>query len=131
MASWILSAATIRASRIVNEMQFMSDEMLPPEKPNDETHFGSKMAWLVCAFIPCLVAILCFQIQNPPPSLFRFLLFLNSVCALCSGIGLLGGLKDKVVRVILGVFLGSVFFVLNVFIVLFVGCSGMGGRIAP
>jgi len=109
----------------------MSDETNPPQKPDDENNSGLKFLWLFCAFVPSLVAISFMGMKNPPQWFGVFALFLDAACSLLAGVGLLSGMKDQVVRVILGVFLGGVFFVLNVIIVVFVGCSGMGGRIAP
>lgn len=89
-----------------------------------------KLIWLLCAFIPSLVAIPCLGIKNMPQWLGLSLLMVNAGCSLFAGIGLLSGIKDPAIRVILGVLLGGFFFVLNVIIVIFIGCSGMG-RIAP
>ena len=109
----------------------MSDEPNQPNQPNGEGRQFLLLVWLLCAFVPSLVGILSLEIKNAPQGLGILLLILNAGCSLCSGIGLLSGIKDQVLRVIFGVLLGGFFFVLNVFIVIFVGCSGMGGRIAP
>ena len=52
------------------------------------------------------------------------------VCALCNllgGLGCLGGIKNIVVRIILGIFLGIFFFLLSWIVAAFHACSGHVG----
>ena len=102
-----------------------------PNRPNETKEQLSPVVWLVCAFIPSLMAIACLSMRNSPSWLGFWLVVANAGCSLAAGIGLLSGIKMQVVRIIIGMLLAGFFFVLNVFIVVFAGCSGMGGRFAP
>lgn len=109
----------------------MTEQTNPPPQPDGTG--GSPVStvfWLFVAFIPSMVSLLLFQTKNPPQWSLSALLFLAAACCLCSGLGVLARMKDQVVRIVLGLVLAGVFFVLNVLVVLFIGCSGMG-RIAP
>src|SRR5690242_19856356 len=99
-------------------------------RPNGNDEIPREFVWMFCAFLPGLVAILCLEFKNPPQWLWGSLLLLNVLCSLSSGIGLLAKMKDQALQFIFGVLLAGLFFVLNVVIVIFVGCSGTGGRIA-
>lgn len=109
----------------------MTEQINPPPQPDGTG--GSAfppMLWLFVAFVPSLVSIPLLRARNPPQWSLIALLFLAAACCLCSGLGLLARMKDQVVRIVLGLVLAGVFFVLNVLVVLFIGCSGLG-RIAP
>jgi hypothetical protein len=106
----------------------MSGETDSSGNPNPKNDPGLKFLWLFCAFIPSLAGIM--LLSHPFPWAMQFAFFLNVVCSLAAGIGLLSGMEEKVSQIMLGIFLGGGFFFLNVVIVIFVGCSGMG-RIAP
>ena len=102
--------------------------------PNPSLGNGSdpvrKIIWLFAAFFPGVAGIICLNIKNPGSWLFPALLILNLVFSVASSVGLVKGMKNEGSQFALGFFLTGFFFVLNAFIVLFVGCSGMG-RIAP
>lgn len=110
----------------------MNPEENSPNAPPDGAGGNpvSTVFWLFVAFIPTLVSLLLFETKNPSQWSFRALLFLSAACCLCSGFGVLARMKDLVLRIALGLILAGVFFVLNLIVVLFIGCSGMG-RIAP
>ena len=108
----------------------MNNNSSEPIKPNGDINPFPRIIWLFCAFVPSALAIVSFKIKNPGQWLAPSLLILAVVCSFASALGLLSGMKDKIVRSILAVLLAIVFFILNVLIALFVGCSGMG-RIAP
>jgi len=103
----------------------MNEEINPSQKPGGNGSSGLKILWLFLAFIPSLVTILGFETRTPREGFGMFALILGITCSLLAGIGLLNGMKDRVVRVVLGIALGGVFFLLNFIIVLFVGCSQM------
>jgi hypothetical protein len=104
----------------------MSDEINPKPELKDNT--GIIVLWLLFAFVPCFVAIP--LMNNPSPTVSGGLLILTVTCSLCSGIGVLRGVKNQAARILLGLVLAGVFFVLNVIVVVFIGCSNMG-RVAP
>ena len=97
---------------------------------NGEPSQYDRLLWLPCAFIPSVAGIACLGAHSPPQWMFTALVILNGGCCLLAAFGLLGGIKELIARVFLGLFLAGFLFVLNCLIVLFVGCSGMG-RIAP
>lgn len=109
----------------------MTEQINPPPQP-DGTGGNPLPAilWLFVAFIPSLVSIHFLGARNPPQWLATALLILSATCCLCSGFGVLAGVKDVSLRIVLGLVVAIAFFVLNVIVVIFVGCSGMG-RIAP
>jgi hypothetical protein len=103
------------------------------EEPSQSNRPGNQKnpaIWLLCAFVPSLVAIPCWGLKSPVPALVPLLVILNIVCSLTAGIKLLGRTKAQDLRIALGFLLGVFFFVMNVVVVVFVGCSGMS-RIAP
>jgi hypothetical protein len=99
----------------------------PPE-PEKLDRTGAIVLWLVVAFVPSLVALSTFDSRSPTVS--GGVLILAVACCLCSGFGVLGRTKYPETRILFGLLLAGIFFVLNVFIVIFIGCTGMG-RIAP
>jgi hypothetical protein len=106
----------------------MSEDIKPtsePSPPGDASHAGVIVLWLVFAFVPSFVAIPFVSGRSAPEFAGPGLLFLAAACCLCSGFGVLSGVKSQVVRIILGLFLSGIFFVLNVFIVVLVGCAKM------
>jgi len=100
----------------------------PPTE--DEIAFR-KMFSLFAGFAPSMVAIACFHLKNPGQSLLPLLIILNLICSIVASIGLLRGMKNEGLQILFSFLLIPFFFVLNVLIAIFVGCSGMGGRIAP
>ena len=107
----------------------MNDEPLKPDGDSSGSPFPKIIA-LFGAFIPSVVAIATFGIKPTPQWLLLFLLLVNAVCSYCSAKVLLSSIKDSLSRSTYSLLLVTFFFGLNVMIVLFVGCSGMG-RIAP
>lgn len=97
---------------------------LPPIPPTYSTPFPP-FVWLIVAFVPGAVGLVTLLFNIDSPVFAFFLLIVAVVCCLSSGIGLLYKVKDRVTRIVLGVFLGGFFFVLNAIIVIFVGCSQM------
>jgi len=91
-----------------------------PVKPNPEGR-PPKFLWLFCAFAPSLIAIP--MLNAAVPALAPLLFGLNVLCSLSAGIGLVRGITSEIARFFLGLFLAGIFFVLNVMIVIFVGCS--------
>ncbi len=98
---------------------------MPGPGPGEPGHAGAVVLWPVFAFVPSFVAIPFVSGRNAPQFSGPGLLFLAAACCLCSGFGVLGGVKSQAARIVLGLFLAGVFFVLNVFIVILVGCSKM------
>jgi hypothetical protein len=128
MESWILSAGITRGSRIASRLKKMSEDIKPtpdPLPPREANHAGAIVLWLVFAFVPSFVAIPIVTARNAPQFTGPGLLFLAAACCLCSGFGVLSGVKSQAARIILGLFLSGIFFVLNVFIVALVGCAKM------
>jgi hypothetical protein len=108
----------------------MSNTPTDSGPPNDQSDPLTKIGWLFCAFLPGAVAAICFQAKFDPNWLLPALLALNVACSFFSSFGLLRGMTDKLFESGMALILSVIFFVLNVVIALFVGCSGMG-RIAP
>ena len=105
-------------------------EQNQPEEPKkDAGDAGMKILWFLFAFVPSIVSIP-FKGNNASGFPIQGLTALAIICCLFSGFGVSRGVKDMVSRAFLALFLAGLFFVLNVFIVILVGCSGMG-RIAP
>ena len=128
MENWIRSAATTRGLRIAQPCKiFMGIQTSQPNGQNDPFY---KILWLLCAFVPCLVAIICFQAKLDGQWVLPVLLGLDVVCSFLSAIGLVRGMKDALTANFLCLILAVLFFVANGVIALLVGCSGMG-RIAP
>ena len=103
---------------------------LPKPPPNEGDESVLKVIWLLAAFVPSLIGIACLHIKNQGQVLLPLLVVLNLVLSVAASVGLVRGMKNGGAQFIIGFFLIPFFFVLNVLIVLFVGCSGMG-RIAP
>ena len=107
----------------------MSDEIDPPPPANEDPNSsGVTVLWLLFAFLPSLIAIP--LINNPSPSIGAWLFPLGGGCCLIAAFGVLRRMKDPILRIVLGLLLAGLFFVVNIIIVVFIGCSGMG-RIAP
>jgi hypothetical protein len=105
-----------------------SPNNLQPENSGGNT--GNSIAFLILAFIPCLVGIGMLNYKIKGDWQFNFLFMLDVVCSLISGIGILGGIKDVGTKFAVAVLVVPFFFVINAFIYFFVGCSSIG-RIAP
>ena len=97
----------------------------PPRKPGN---WSMAALWLVVAFVPSVLALALWN--NSSPGIGPIVLVPGIGCCLVSGFGITSGMKDSVVRMFAGLLLAGVFFLLNVIIVVLIGCSGMG-RVAP
>jgi hypothetical protein len=108
----------------------MNEQPNPTPDREKANNPGAAVLWLVFAFVPSLVAAPLINGKYASQFSGPGFMFLTAACCLCSGLGVLRGVKSLTVRIFLGLFLAGVFFALNVFIVILVGCSGTG-RIAP
>lgn len=105
----------------------MMNEINPPQ-PNKSDNSGMIFLWLVVAFVPSFVAIPLLNSFSPIVGLGLWIL--TGSCCVSAGFGVVQRMRRLGDRIFFGLFLAGVFFVLNVFIVILIGCSGMG-RIAP
>jgi hypothetical protein len=110
----------------------MSDELNPAPLPNpgETNSSGMTILWLIVALVPSFVAIPLFNNPSPQIGGWLFLFLLTGGCCIFAAFGVLRRMKDPILRIVLALLVAGLFFVLNVFIVLLIGCSGMG-RIAP
>src|SRR5947209_438121 len=101
---------------------------LPPDRDNlPKTGWKpTQLLWLVVAFIPSAVGIPCLSIRNPTPVLPAILVLIGLGCCVGSAIGLFRGVRNPAVRSLLSVAYVLTFLVINVSIVIFAGCSGIG-----
>ena len=104
----------------------MSDEL--PSEPEKSGTPGLAVLWLVLAFVPSVIALA----TSNRPGIGPVVLGVGILCCLIGGLGVAGAFKksSSASSVLVGLLLAGVFFVLNVIIVVLIGCSGMG-RIAP
>jgi Na+/H+ antiporter NhaC len=109
----------------MNETDPQSD---PP--PNYDGSDSAKVMWLFAAFLPSVIGIACFNLKHPGQWMLPILVLINAIISVVAGTRLVKGMKDELVQGLLAAFLVIFFFVLNAFIVIFVGCTSMG-RIAP
>jgi hypothetical protein len=130
MESWIRFAGIIRGLRIawLNKERIMDEEpkQNQPNKPKASNNAGRIILWLLFAFVPSIVTIPLIYGKNVPTGTGNGLVTLAIICSLCSGFGVLRGVKSPTTRILLGVLLAGVFFVLNAFIVILVGCTTNG-----
>ena len=104
----------------------MSDESnsTRPDEPAAKKNIIPKIVWLFIAFSPCAVAIICMKIVgNPSQWMLTSLFILNGVCSFASAGKLLDGMKSRQAQIAYRFTLGLFFFIMNIFIALFVGCS--------
>ena len=85
---------------------------------------------ILCGLVPSAVILLCLHFTADLGELAWFALGFNATCSLIAGIGLVGRERDLLVRIFFGSIMAAALFVFNAFVVIAVGCSGMG-RIAP
>ena len=95
--------------------------VMPPPAPKNK--FFVKILWLLFAFVPAVFGILCVQIKELDGGWIWGGLVLDVICSLTAGFGLMEGIKKQWLQILLGVLLGIALFVLNVFIVFFIGCT--------
>ena len=109
----------------------MNEEDNPPNPPpGTDAQIIRKILWLLAAFLPSIIAITCLPMKNLGPGMFWFLAITNLVCSTAASAGLMAGIKGDGARFFWVLLLIPFFFILNIVIVVFVGCSGMG-RISP
>ena len=94
---------------------------------NSPVSMGHPLLWLVCGLSPIWLALACYNSVN----LRMAWLVWSVVSSLLGGIGMVGRVKNGVLRVLLGVLLAGFFLALNTCIVLsflvYVGCSSDRG----
>ena len=73
--------------------------------------------------VPIPVMLVMTNLSGPPGAFFPVGLILCVFCSLAGGIGCLGRMKSAVGRVMLGLLLGVVFFILSCVIALFAACA--------
>ena len=101
----------------------MSEETNQTPEPNKADRAGQTVFWLLFAFVPGLVSIPLMRARSDVSmSLF---MVLAGACSLCSGFGVFRRVESQLTRILLGLFLAGFFFVVNVFIVILVGCSNI------
>jgi len=96
----------------------------PPETPGRKP--APKILWLLVAFIPSVAALFTTQYINQHGYLVAVLLILGVVCSIVAAMELVRGMKSLAERVAVGIFLAGFFFVANVVIAVFIGCSRSG-----
>ncbi len=83
--------------------------------------------WFLLGMLPIPVVLFLSQPNAPHPVWLNFqvLLVFSIVCNVVGGIGCLRRVKDDVSRVILGFFLGLLFFIICCVTAVFMACSNM------
>jgi hypothetical protein len=110
----------------------MNDEIKPPTVPQKSWGRTNKpwlvIVWFLVAFVPSIVAMpLLSQPSAKRGANLWLLIVLAAVCCVVSGIGVMRVVENRVLRIVLGLFLAVGFFALNALIVVFVGCvAGLG-----
>jgi len=100
-----------------------SENEVPDDKPQVRPNVGSSIFWLMVGLAPIPICLISFATPNPKWGAIKVLLILCSVCNLLGGIGCLGRIKNVGVRVILGIALAAVFFVLTAIVAVFQACA--------
>jgi uncharacterized membrane protein YphA (DoxX/SURF4 family) len=103
------------------------EEQFPQPPPSGGDATFRKIMWLCAALCPSAIGFACVHIKNPGQLLFPCLVVVDVICSVAGSLGLVRGMKTAASRAFLGLFLSVFFFVLNAVIVLFMGCSGIGG----
>ena len=102
----------------------MEVEPSQPTEPHKKGNPISKIIWLFAAFIPAAVAMGCMMMKVDFGNGVLILLFiLNAACSHIAAAKLLDGLKNKQMQIGLRTLLGFAFFLLNVVIAVYAGCS--------
>ena|SRR5579863_9073404 len=102
------------------------ESSLPQPPPSERDKSFRKVMWLLAAFVPSALGVACFHLKERGRELLPYVVVVNLVISVAASVGLVRGMKNAGAQFILGLFLIPFFFVLNVLIVFFVGCSGMG-----
>jgi hypothetical protein len=93
----------------------------PPPVPGNNPF--NKILWLLAAFIPTVFGIVCLQVKNISQGWISFFIALDVICSIAAGIALMMGIEKRWLQILLTIFVMSALFVLNAFIVLFIGCT--------
>ena len=101
----------------------MENQTSPSSSQNDPFY---KIIWLVFAFVPVAVTALCIKKEVDERWSLVVLVGLGIVCSAVSAVGLVRGMRNRIAQVIVGLLLILFFLVVNAYIAVFVGCSGIG-----
>ena len=85
-----------------------------------------QQAILVFQLLAAVFGIICLQLKNMNQGWLVFFIALDFVCSIASGAALMAGIKSGLGKNLLIFFLMIALFVLNAFIVLFIGCTEYG-----
>jgi hypothetical protein len=97
------------------------DPPKPPPVPGDKTF--QKIIWVIVAFLPGLIGIIVVSTTNTDNGALSFLIILNIACSIAASVGLVRGMEVRWVQVLVAFLLIPAFFVINMIIVIFVGCT--------
>jgi len=95
-----------------------------PDHDQTQSHPIAALIWLVVGLAPIPILLVTVTSNEIYPSGFGPIVLV--VCALCNlvgGLGCLGAIKNTAVRIILGIFLAIIFFLLSWIIAIFQACS--------
>jgi len=83
--------------------------------------------WLLVGLapIPVFLVVVSSKSTNPGSAIFSFVFCV--VCSLLGGLGCLRGVRNVAVRIVFGIFLGAIFFVVSCAVAIFQACSRGGG----
>jgi hypothetical protein len=128
MESWIHFAGITRGLRIASRLKNMSEEAKLTLDSKGTNAPRRKIIWLLLAFAPSLLSLPVvygewYGLSTQGLTTLATLIIVTAICCLSSGIGVLSEKKNQTVRILLGLFLAGVFFMINVFIVVLVGCG--------
>jgi hypothetical protein len=86
---------------------------------------GDPVLWLFLALTPSVAGIICLKTGLFPASVLPALVVLDVACCAFAAAALTNGIKDDGVRIVLAVLTFGFFFLFNIFIALYVGCTPM------
>jgi hypothetical protein len=98
-----------------------------PDQPRNSGDSTWRFLWLPFAFVPSVVGFASLSMGPAPPWRAGALVILLAGCSVAAGFGLVGGVKNKGLKILLGLLLTAFFLVLNVAIMVYAGCSKSGG----
>jgi hypothetical protein len=96
-----------------------------PNKITKPSEYG--FVWLLVGLLPIPILLLVFSAKGEPPAWLNpvVLLIFCVACNLVGGIGCLSSVKSAPVRIICGILLACVLFVVSLVVVVFRACSSM------
>lgn len=97
------------------------DPSQPPPVPRSKA--GQKILWLIVALLPSLLGVITVSAANTNSGVLSFLVILNLVCSIAASIGLVRDINGQGLRYLVAFLLVPAFFVMNAFIVVFIGCT--------